>query len=132
MIKVGVVGYSANKFDIEKAKNIIKEVFDSFEKKYGKEVVIVSGLTALGIPLLAYKEAKKRNWKTIGIACKKANEFEQFPVDKKIIIGEEWGDESETFISMIDILIRIGGGKQSHNEVRMAKSKGIPVIEYDL
>ncbi|WP_126992224.1 hypothetical protein [Thermosipho globiformans] len=132
MVKIGVVGYSAKKFDINKAKKIINEVFDLMESKFGNQIIIVSGLTALGIPLLAYQEAIKRGWKTIGIACKKAEKFEQFPVDKKIIIGEEWGDESETFISMIDVLIRIGGGEQSFKETEMAKNKKIPVFEYDL
>jgi len=132
MVKIGVVGYSAKKFDIDKAKKIIKEAFDLVENKFGNQIAIVSGLTAIGIPLLAYQEAVKRGWKTIGVACKKAEEFEQFPVNEKIIAGEEWGEESKTFISMIDVLIRIGGGKQSFKETEMAKNKKIPVFEYDL
>ena len=62
-MRVGVVGYSAQKFDIEKAKKIIKEVFDQLVARYGDNITIVSGLTAMGIPLLAYEEAKKGNGK---------------------------------------------------------------------
>ena len=131
-MRVGVVGYSTQKFDVKKAIEIIREVFDDIARKYGNNITIVSGLTAMGIPLLAYKEAKRRGWKTVGVTCEKANEYEQFPVDEKIIVGEEWGDESETFLSMIDVLVRIGGGKQSHKETQMAKERGISVIEYDL
>lgn len=89
-------------------------------------------MTNIGIPALAYQEAIKRNWKTIGIACTKASEYDLFPVDKKIIIGNEWGDESETFIDSIDILIRIGGGKQSLKETEIFKTLNKLVIEFDL
>jgi hypothetical protein len=89
-------------------------------------------LTDIGVPAIAYRESVKRGWKTIGIACEKANEYKQFSCDQKIIIGKEWGDESDEFISMIDILVKIGGGKQSTEECKKAKAKGIKVIEYDL
>lgn len=97
-----------------------------------KTITVVSGLTAIGIPLIAYEEAKERCWKTIGIACKKANEYPQFPVDEKIIVGEDWGDESNTFIKIVDKLIRVGGGSQSISEVKKARNKGIAVLEFDL
>ena len=127
---VGVVGYSDKKFDKTKAKELIKEAFDKIDDS--KNIKIVSGLTALGIPLLAYEEAVKREWKTIGVACEKAKEFDLFPVDETKIVGKDWGDESETFLKMLDCIIRIGGGKQSMEEVKQAKKMGIKVIEYDL
>ena len=134
LIKVGVVGYSAKKFDVEKAKSLISEAFNEIEKNISnvKNFDCVSGLTNVGIPALAYKEAKDRGWKTTGIACKKAIEYEQFDVDNKIIVGENWGDESETFLSNIDVLVKVGGGEQSKNEFKIAKEKGIPCLEYDL
>lgn len=127
---VGVVGFSDKKFDKEKAKKLIKEAFDKIENN--GNIKIVSGLTALGIPLLAYKEAVKREWETIGVACEKAKEFELFPVDEKKIVGKDWGDESETFLKMLDCIIRVGGGKQSREEIKEAKKMNIKVIEYDL
>lgn len=131
-MKIGIVGYSTQKFNIEEAKRIIKKEFDKLEENYGKDIEIVSGLTAMGIPLLAYQEAKRRGWKSVGIACKEAFQFKLFPVDKQIIVGEKWGDESETFLNYIDILIRIGGGEQSKKETALAKKKGIKIIEYNL
>jgi len=131
-MRIGITGYSVQEFDEKQARTIITNIFDELERKYGNNIIVVSGLTALGIPLIAYKEAQRRGWKTVGIACKKAYEFEIFPVDEEIIVGEDWGDESSTFIDNIDMLIRVGGGKQAHKEVEMAKKRGIPVIEYDL
>jgi len=60
-VKVGVVGFSAQKFDISKAKAHIVEAFDKIEKDFSpKNIHCISGLTDLGIPALAYREAKKR------------------------------------------------------------------------
>ena len=132
MLRIGIVGYSAQKFNEEKARAIISKIFDDLEEQYGDNIVVVSGLTAIGIPKLAYEEAKRRGWKTVGIACRKAYEYERFPVDEEIIVGENWGDESETFINNVDILIRIGGGTQSRKETEMAKKSGKEVIEFEL
>ena len=121
--KVGFVGYSGTKFDENKAKNVIKWIFDELEK-YKDKVEIVSGLTNMGIPKLVYEEAAKRGMKTVGIACEKAYENECFKVDKKIIKGNEWGDESDTFLRYIDVLIKLGGGIQSINEFEDAVKYG--------
>ncbi|HLD37442.1 MAG TPA: hypothetical protein VJA86_02555, partial [Candidatus Nanoarchaeia archaeon] len=69
---------------------------------------------------------------TAGIACSKANEYECFPVDEKVIVGNEWGEESQTFLNSIDVLVRVGGGSQSKREILEAKANGKPVFEYDL
>ena len=132
-MRIGVIGYSAQKFDKKKATDLLKKSFDlvvSENKSDNYEVV--SGLTNLGIPALAYKEAKERNWKTVGIAPKVSEEFEYFPCDDVRIVGEGWGEESETFLNSIDILVKIGGGKQSKTELSKAKDMGLKVYEYDL
>ncbi len=115
MLKIGFVGYSIMKFNEEKAKNIIKIIFDKLEEDEN-QIEIVSGLTNMGIPKLVYEEAVIRGMKTVGIACKKAYDYECFDVDKKIIQGINWGDESDAFLRYINILIKLGGGKQSTKE----------------
>lgn len=131
--KIGIVGYSATKFDEWKAKNILYKVFDDIISKYGKDAIIVSGGTMYGIPKMAYFMASNLGLKTIGIICEKGLEDNLFPgLDDIIVEGKDWGDESKKFIENIDVLYRIGGGPQSIKEVEMAKKKGIPVIEYEL
>src|SRR5690606_8584996 len=124
----GFVGYSSTKFDEKEAKDIIDKIFLSLTNND----IIVSGGTAVGIPLLIYKKAKSMNMKTIGIMCKKGYDYEVFPVDEMIVVGEDWGDESKEFLGSIEILYRIGGGKQSLEETKEAKRMGIEVHEYDL
>ena len=124
---LGVIGYSSSKFDVVKAKEIISSFYDQFD-----DLVIVSGLTNLGIPAIAYAEAKKREWKTSGIACQKAKDFAVFPCDHIIMIGENWGDESEFFLSRIDMLLKVGGGTQSEAEYARALELEIECYEYKL
>jgi len=129
-MKIGIIGYSAQKFDEDKAREIINMLYDS--NKNIPNITIVSGLTNIGIPKIAYEEAVKRDWKTVGIACEKANDYEIFPVDKKIIVGDDWGDESDTFLNSIDVLVKIGGGEQSKKEFEHAKEMGLKVFEFSL
>ncbi len=105
-------------------------MLESLHKDQAFEVV--SGWTNLGIPKQAYEEAVKRKWFTVGIACKKAYEFPRFPVDRIVVVGENWGDESPTFLNSIDVLVRVGGGKQSLNETAEARKRGMDVYEFEV
>lgn len=142
-MRVGVVGYSGQKFDTEEANSLLIEAFEELghfsfagirdkSLQHFSDACIVSGLTNLGIPALAYKIASDHFLKTMGIACSKAKDYDCYPCDRVHIIGNNWGDESEAFLASIDYLIRIGGGKQSHAECQRAKELGIIVIEKEL
>ena len=126
--RIGVVGYSGQKFDESKARAILRE---ALFKRYLEhlECAVVTGLTDLGIPALAYREADKLGMILVGIACKKAMDYKCYDVHKKIIVGDDWGDESETFLANIDELLKVGGGKQSIAE--FAKFTG-PKEEFEL
>ena len=129
---VGIIGYSGSKFDLNLGEKLIKQSFDELETKFGNNIVIVSGLTNIGIPGLAYKEAFTRGWKTCGIASKKAENHECFKCDEVIIVGDNWGDESLTFLNKIDIIVKIGGGKQSVREFEEAKKMNKITFEHEL
>lgn len=133
ILNVGIVGFS-NESKYEKIKGECATIaaFDKIYQLYSdKEIVIVSGLTNMGIPKLAYLEAVKRGWKTVGIAPKEAENYDLFPVNEKIIAGIKFGDESKVFIDYIDIIIKIGGGEQSKKEVSMALEQDIPILNMD-
>ncbi len=133
-LRIGVVGYCPpTKFDEKEARRMIIDAYNKIEAQYPTILkVVISGLTNVGVLKIAYEEAIKRNWKTVGIACNKAMEHELFPVDEKIIAGDNWGDESPTFLSNIDIIVRIGVGKQSIVETEEAKKFGKLAFEYNL
>jgi hypothetical protein len=129
--RIGVVGYSAQKFDIEEARGILTQAFGLLSTG-NQKVEIVSGLTNLGIPGLAYEIATSLGFFTRGVAPECAKEYDLYPVDTVEYVGQTWGDESAYFLSSIDVLIRVGGGKQSHSEVQQAKKRGLAVMEFDL
>lgn len=125
-MKIGFCSYSETSFDIQKANEIIKTI----KQNISDDDEIVSGATMYGIPKLVYNYFNKN--KKIGIMCKQGYDCELYPCDVIYSIGDNWGDESEFFIKYIDVLYKIGGGKQSIKEMKMAKERGIPVIEYYL
>ena len=133
-LRIGVVGYSAGKFDEAEAIRLLNKGFDeALQLNPGAtKVVIVTGYTDLGIPALAYRIAEERGWFTVGVASGKAAEHPCFPVDLPVIVGMEWGAESEAFLSTSDVYLRVGGGDQAHTEIAQAKESGRPVIEYEL
>lgn len=122
-MKIGVVGYSSTKFDLNLAVKMMQSAVDIFVSKNteSENIEIVSGLTNIGVPRIAYQLADRRNFITVGISAEQAFQVHCgiYPVDKQIIHGMNFGDESEIFIGYIDFLIRIGGGRQSHKEVKM-------------
>lgn len=132
-VSIGVVGYSQQSFDEGEARKTISEAFDEVvADTRNEEYEVVSGYTALGVPRIAYEVAEDYGWKTVGLACEKATNFETYPVDESVLVGTEWGDESERLIQRIDVLVRVGGGRQAEEEVQLAKDAGVRVLEYDL
>jgi hypothetical protein len=125
-LRLGVVGFSSKNFDQETAKKYLQEGIEKIlaeTQTPPNEVELVSGLTNMGVPKLSYEIAVSLKIRTIGISAKKAKRFSCFPVDHKIYVGNNFGDESETFIEYITHLLRVGGGKQSRHEVELFKKK---------
>jgi len=134
-MKLGIVGYSSGKFDEDQAKIMILKGIMQAELETNRMITqLVSGLTDQGVPSLAYHLVNDMDIETVGIACAKASEYPCFPVDQEIIVGDDWGDESETFLDHIDALVRVGGGDQSLREVKQFKKlkPDAYVVEFEL
>lgn len=130
---IGVIGYSEQKFDEALARHHLEQAFEAISRNNRhKEIIIVSGLTNMGIPKIAYEIAIENHWPTVGIAPSVADGYEIFPCDQKIIVGKKWGDETIAFLNSIDCLVKIGGGKQSIKEFELAKEMNIPTLNYEL
>ena len=123
-LRIGIVGFSGRPFDQDQAVNYLRGHLNNIVQQYGSGgIELVSGYTNIGVPKLAYEIADELGITTVGISAKEALTVDcgLYPVDKVMIIGEHFGDESETFIDYIDMLIRIGGGEQSMREVEHFK-----------
>lgn len=140
-VKYGVVGFSENHFDRKRAHHLLNELFSRLQKLHAtKTIEIVSGYTNIGVPKIAYELADKYGFVTLGFSAQQALEAKAgvYPVQKVMIEGLLFGDESEAFVAYVDCLIRLGGGAQSRKEVEMFKEKcagqsldGL-LIEYEL
>ena len=125
-IKIGVVGFSQNHFDQNMGLKKLKKIIDQIMTNQNtKKFELVSGYTNSGVPRIAYELADTLGLITVGFSAKQALDASSgvFPVNKQIIVGNKFGDESKAFIQYIDILIRIGGGKQSRHESELFKKK---------
>jgi len=137
---IGVAGYCApTKFDWVEAWNLVSSALDRVALRKGKDqkIMVLGGLTDISsIHQIAYYVAKQRGWNVGGIACDKAKNYKWLPMssdgDVLHISGENWGDESVEFINRCDALIRVGGGKQAHNEIDLARVKGIVIEEAEI
>ena len=134
--KLGVVGYSGQKFSHVRAKRLLRLGFDKLVPKDTKppNVEIVSGYTDMGMPALAYRLASKMGYKTVGLSAAEALDYDTYPVDQEMIRGSKFGDESRHFLAYIDALLKVGGGKQSEKEFQMFQElyPSKPVMEYKL
>ncbi len=137
MIRVGVVGYSGQKFNKIKAWELLKEGFEQIKSdNHQNKLMIISGLTDMGIPSLAYYIARQNDWNVGGIAPEVALKHKWFPMsndgDELVISGVDWGDETPKFLDSIDVLLRVGGGVQALYETQLANKRGMKVYEYNL
>lgn len=124
-IKYGVVGFSRNQFDQEAAYQILHSIFQKIKQKHPhKTIEIVSGYTNMGVPKIAYELSEQFGFVTVGFSAKQALQVKSgvYPVDKVILKGLRFGNESEDFVRYIDALIRVGGGKQSRHETDLFKA----------
>lgn len=156
-VRIGVVGYCPpTNYDEEKALRCLEEAFNRIEIDFPKSnILIVSGVTNVGVLAQAYKLATERGFGTGGVACEKATHYDLFSTtERPVIVGQNWGDESTIFINGIkeiaqvdpnkvaqysdhphyglDALIRIGVGPQSMREAEMMTKMGKVTYEFDL
>ena len=157
MARIGVVGYCPpTKYDERKSLEHLEEAFDRVEADFpDRRIVVVSGATNVGVLAQAYRLATERGYETGGVACKKAADFDLFPMtETPIIVGKNWGAESPVFVNGIDAIkdvdsekvreylnhphygldamVRIGVGPQSIREATMIREMGKPTYEFDL
>src|SRR4030042_217595 len=81
---------------------------------------VISGGTIFGISKIAYDVSSDRGYATMAIVPEQARSYHLYDVDDIVWVGEKFGEESETFVDMLDVLVKIGGGDQSNNEAKMA------------
>ena len=124
-LRIGIVGFSRPQFDQQAARTILERELAALRVRHPqREIEIVSGYTNAGVPQIAYEIADQLELTTVGFSARQALRVRSglYPVDQVILEGERFSDESEAFVRYIDGLIRVGGGRQSREEVRLFKA----------
>lgn len=139
-LSIGFVGYSDTKFDLNRGREYVEDAFRDIKRHYeldslsDQTIEVVSGWTKQGIPKLVYDFCDEYDIETVGFTSFEALKYKTCAVDRVILVGEKFGDESAAFVNYINCLVRVGGGKQSRKEIelfREFKPNGL-VIEYEL
>ena len=130
-LKIGITGYVEQRFDQQQALKFLRKAFDKIEKKYPKRTKEVVGkLIDAGIYAIAYREAIRRKWKTVGIPFSEFKRYRPFPVKEAIQLRGQ--NEHDLFKNMVDILVRIGGLYRARGECEEAKENNKEVYEYSV
>lgn len=130
-LRIGITGYVTQKFDVQQALKYVKKAFDRIDKKYPKRKrEVVGKLIDAGIYSIAYREAVRRRWKTVGIEFAEFQHYRLFPVNQRIGVGKI--SEFSIFMNVIDILVRVGGLYRARKECDDARNNKKEVYEYNV
>jgi predicted Rossmann-fold nucleotide-binding protein len=135
---VGVMGYSgawrrsgltgeALADFVAKAEQALEVVLLSLREAHGERLVVCSGATDIGVPGLAYALCARLGITTAGITAGAAQRYRLATMEKLVVIGRRFGDESAVFVAQCDAFVVLGGGAQSAAECRLAMAAGKPV-----
>ena len=131
-LRIGVTGFITQKFDEQQALKYLRKAFDKIEKGYPRRKKEIVGKNIdLGIYAIAYREAVRRKWKTVGIPYPEFENFRKFPVNEVVQKSIDYSVYS-LFFEMIDIIVRVGGLYRAIDEVSEAKRANKEIYEYNV
>lgn len=133
---VGVTGFSgqwsASKLDADPllkaaadaATEALRDYLLKLKAEYGDKLIISSGATMEGVPKIIYDICFQAGIKAMGVACEKAFDYLLGTMKYLVVEGQNWGDESASFLKTSDELIMLGGGGQAKREAIAASHEG--------
>lgn len=133
-LRVGFAGNSGRKSDLGRQKAIINQLLLSTDSRFHGQIEGVSGMTNLCGVRAFYEALEDLRINSSGIMSEKGLGYKLANAQRMVVWGSDWGNESDVFLRSIDILIALGGGGQTGNEIKAAlkrggrSGKGIPVI----
>jgi hypothetical protein len=139
---VGVTGFSGQwsdakiaadegiKSDAAAATASLHEYLSELKAKYGEKLVVSSGATNEGVPKIIYSLCESLGIKAMGVTSAKAADYPLGRMDYLIVMGEDWGQESPTFLNTSDEFILLGGGGQAKREAIAAAALGKTVAVF--
>ena len=133
---VGVAGFSGQwapaklaadpslKASADAATVALREHLKKLKEEYGDKLVISSGATMEGVPKIIYEICAQEKIAAMGVACEKAFDYSLGAMKYLVIEGQNWGDESPSFLKTSDEFVLLGGGGQAKREAIAASLEG--------
>jgi hypothetical protein len=103
-VRIGITG-EISETQIPEAKRVLSRALG---RLYGSSIEIVAKLVDRGVSRAAYEVAQELEFRTAGVAPRVALDETCSLVDRREIVGEDWGQETETFINQVSIIICLG------------------------
>lgn len=136
-VTVGIVSTSGAVTDTHRLSRVVDPLFAGIQRKTWLDrsgqhgVIVLGGMTAAGGIHTAYNGALKSKLATAGIMTWQGAGYQLVRgVQEMIIVGEDWGAESQDFVDLIDVMVVLGPpqGKQGWREALEAISRRKPTV----
>lgn len=122
---IGFSGYASDGFGYEVEADGMQEILRSFRQE--KIGLVVDGGTSLGVPGLSGLIAKHEGFETLGILPLEGLRSVG-PRETIIVLGKQYGDETELIGRFPDVLFIMGGGPNATREYLEALRTGNSVV----
>lgn len=110
--------------DVKAAYGALGEKLDALKVQYGDKLVVSSGATNEGVPKIIYDLCSSKGIAAMGVTSAKAAEYQLGEMKYLIVMGNDWGEESPTFLNTSDEFLMLGGGGQAKREAIAAATLG--------
>jgi hypothetical protein len=112
---------------VQRAEAALERELLALQATHGDRLVMCSGATNIDVPGLAYTLCARHGITAAGITAGAAIRYRLARMDRLVVVGRRFGDESAVFVAQCDAFVVLGGGPQSAQECRMAGEAGKPV-----
>jgi len=106
------------------ATEALREHLKKLKDEHGDNLIVSSGATMEGVPKIIYDICAEEGIAAMGVACEKAFNYPLGTMKYLVIEGQNWGDESPSFLKTSDEFVLLGGGGQAKREAIAASQEG--------
>lgn len=128
---LGVVSTSGSTTDINRMVKITGPLLEGIQhgRLLPRRVIGLGGMTDLGGINVFYDMCLRARIDTAGIMCwQGASSRLARGAREMVIVGDEWSDESPTFLDLVDILLVLEPGQQGWREALEAAQRNDPYL----
>ena len=125
---VGIIGPKTKDYDNTESY-IIQSLLDEAISAEDVQFAIATSMIDIGMNAVAHRWAWNRGIPVIGVTTPKCWEFPCWMAQKRIIVGEDWGDENQSFVAILNALVKFSDTSFDKATGDLAHAAGIKVVD---